>query len=98
MVDLRLADSQVETCIVDTGYTGTFALNWKIFYALQTVGALVEQQPRTFVSIHGMKTNRHDHVSTVAVGDFQHHHLSVDAVEGSSRNWIGPSTEISRNI
>ena len=89
MVDLRLAGSQVESCIVDTGYTGSVALNWEVFHALQSAGELAEDEPQMFTSVTGIRTTRHGHVSAISLGDLEHKNLSVNASEGLSRIGLG---------
>jgi hypothetical protein len=85
MIDLQLTESQVETCIVDTGYTGTISLNWQVFQELQKDGTIVDEQTRTFISVNGMKSNRYGLISNVSIGEFKHEQLLVDATESSSR-------------
>lgn len=85
MVQLRLAGSEVEWFVLDTGFSGSVALNWAVFHKLKSTGDVQEGDPYTLATATGLKSMRRGRLSSISLGDVQHKNVAVTSNDGECR-------------
>jgi hypothetical protein len=89
MLDLRLAGSEVESFVLDTGFSGSVALYWAVFHKLKSAGEVHEGEPYALATIDGFQSTREGRLSAISLGDFEHRNLSVTSSNGPCRVGLG---------
>jgi predicted aspartyl protease len=86
-IHATFGDNIIESCIVDTGFTGTLALASKLYTKLSKQELISQQEDSSYAMTNGLRTERQGLLRSIKVADFSVSNVLV--TDGGKESRVG---------